>query len=66
MTFTINLPQATVDRIQASGKYVETYVKKAVEAKLALSKVSLKDALPPAPRCRRGKRDERRGSRGRF
>ena len=47
MTFTINLPQATVDRIQASGKYVETYVKKAVEAKLALSKVSLKDALRP-------------------
>jgi hypothetical protein len=51
MTFTINLPPATVERLQAeaekSGKDIDTLVTAAVEVKMALSHVSLQDALRP-------------------
>lgn len=51
MTFTIDLPQATVDRLRAeaqtSGKDVETLVQEAVEAKLARRKRTLGEVLKP-------------------
>ena len=51
MTITINLPQATLDKLeaqaQASGKDVETFVKEAVEAKLARSGRTLREILEP-------------------
>jgi hypothetical protein len=51
MTLTIDLPQATVDRIQseaqASGKDVATFVREAVEAKLVVSGLSFRSILNP-------------------
>jgi hypothetical protein len=51
MTLTIDLPQATVDRIrseaQASGKDVATFVREAVEAKLVVSGLSFRSILDP-------------------
>ena len=51
MTLTIDIPQATVDRIraeaQASGKDVETFVREAVEAKLARRKQTFAEVLKP-------------------
>lgn len=51
MTITINLPAATLDQLkaeaQATGKDVETVVREAVEAKMALSHVSLPEVLRP-------------------
>ncbi len=51
MTITINLPPATLDQVraeaQATGKDIETVVREAVEAKMALSHVSLQEVLRP-------------------
>ena len=51
MTITINLPPATLDQLkaeaEATGKDVETVVCEAVEAKMALSNVSMQDVLLP-------------------
>jgi hypothetical protein len=51
MTITINLPQATVEKLEAqaaaSGKDVETFVREAVEVKLAASGRSLQEILAP-------------------
>lgn len=51
MTITINLPPATIEQLQAeaqaTGKDVETVVQEAVEAKMALSHVSLLEVLRP-------------------
>jgi hypothetical protein len=51
MTLTIHLPEATIERIraeaQASGKDVETFVKEAVEARLARRGSSLAETLKP-------------------
>jgi predicted transcriptional regulator len=51
MTITINLPPATLDQLkaeaQATGKDVETVVREAVEAKMALSQMSLQEVLRP-------------------
>jgi hypothetical protein len=51
MTITINLLPATLDQLkaeaQATGKDVETVVREAVEAKMALSHVSLQEVLRP-------------------
>jgi hypothetical protein len=54
MTITINLPPATVEKLEtqaaASGKDVETFVREAVEAKLVVSGLSLRDVLEPIHR----------------
>jgi hypothetical protein len=51
MVTTINLPPATLSRLQAeankSGKDIDTFVTEAVEARIALSRVSLQDVLRP-------------------
>ena len=51
MTLTVDLPQATVDRLRAeaqtTGKDVETLVREAVEAKLARRKRTLTEVLKP-------------------
>ncbi len=51
MTLTIDLPEATVERIQseaqASGKDVATFVREAVEAKLVVSALSFRSILDP-------------------
>jgi hypothetical protein len=51
MIITINLPPATFDLLQAEaqakGTDVETVVREAVEAKMALSHVSIFEALKP-------------------
>ena len=51
MTITINLPPATLDQVkaeaQATGKDVETVVRDAVEATMALSHVSVEEVLRP-------------------
>jgi hypothetical protein len=51
MTITINLPSATLDQLkaeaQATGKDVETVVREAVEVKMALSHVSIREVLRP-------------------
>jgi hypothetical protein len=51
MTLTINLPPATVERLQAqaaaSGKDVDTFVREAVEAKLAIPGSPLRETLAP-------------------
>jgi hypothetical protein len=54
MTFTINLPPATIERLHAqaaaSGKDVDTFVREAVEAKLVVSSLSFRDILAPVHR----------------
>jgi hypothetical protein len=54
MTITVNLPAATVEKLQAqagaSGKDIETFVREAVEAKLALSGLSFREILEPIHR----------------
>ena len=51
MTITINLPPATEERLRAealaTGKDLEALVVEAVEARLSLSKLSLRDILAP-------------------
>lgn len=51
MTLTINLPPATIERLQAqaaaSGMDVETFVREAVEAKLTGKKRSFLEILKP-------------------
>ena len=51
MTITINFPPATIEKLQAqaaaSGKDVETLVKEAVEANLAVSGLSFREILKP-------------------
>lgn len=51
MTITINLPPATEDRLraqaEATGKDLGTLVVEAVEARLALAQLSLRDILAP-------------------
>ncbi len=51
MRTNINLPPATLGRLQAeaekSGKDIDTVVTEAVEARIALSRVSLQDVLRP-------------------
>jgi hypothetical protein len=51
MTLTINLPPATVAKLQAeaaaSGKDVDTFVREAVEVKLAISGRSFRDIMAP-------------------
>ena len=51
MTITISLPPATEERLRAeaaaTGKDVGTVVVEAVEARLSLSKLSLRDVLAP-------------------
>jgi hypothetical protein len=52
MTITITLPPATEERLRAeaaaSGKDVGTFVVEAVEARLSLAKMNLRDVLAPA------------------
>ena len=51
MTITINLPPATLDQLkaeaQATGKDVETVAREAVEMKMALSHLSIREVLRP-------------------
>ena len=51
MTTAINFPPATLSRLHAeaqkSGKDLDTLVTEAVEARMALSRVSLQDVLRP-------------------
>ena len=51
MTITINLPPATGDRLraqaEATGKELGAWVIEAVEARLALTQMSLRDILAP-------------------
>lgn len=51
MPITINLPQATIEKLQAqaaaSGKDVETFVREAVETKLAVTGRSFRDIMAP-------------------
>jgi hypothetical protein len=51
MTLTITLPPATEDRLRAqalaTGKDIGTLVVEAVEARLSLTKLSLRDILAP-------------------
>jgi hypothetical protein len=51
MTLSINLPPATIQRLQAeaaaSGKDVETLVREAVEVKLAVAGRSFRDIMAP-------------------
>ena len=51
MTITINLPPATMEKLQAqataSGKDVETWVREAVEVKLAAAGRSFRDIMAP-------------------
>jgi predicted transcriptional regulator len=51
MTITINLPPATEDRLraqaEATGKDLSTLIVEAVEARLALAQLSLRDILAP-------------------
>jgi hypothetical protein len=51
MTLTINLPSATVEKLQAHatacGTDVDTVVREALEAKLALGGASLRDIMAP-------------------
>ena len=51
MTITINLPPATIDQLkaeaEATGKDVETVVREAVEAKMAISHVTFQEVLRP-------------------
>ena len=52
MTITITLPPATEERLkaqaEATGKNISTLVVEAVEARLSLSQLSLRDILAPA------------------
>ncbi|HEY2251832.1 MAG TPA: hypothetical protein VGH74_12255 [Planctomycetaceae bacterium] len=52
MTITITLPQSTEERLRAQaealGKNINTLVVEAVEARLSLSQLSLRDVLAPA------------------
>ena len=52
MTITITLPPATEERLraqaEATGKNISTLVVEAVEARLALSQLGLRDILSPA------------------
>jgi hypothetical protein len=51
MTLTINVPQATLTRLQAeakaTGKDVDTFVTEAIEAKLARRQPTLAEVLKP-------------------
>ena len=51
MTITINLPPATEEQLRAqaaaTGKNISTLVVEAVEARLALAQLRLKDILAP-------------------
>lgn len=51
MTITINLPPATEEQLraqaEATGKNISTLVLEAVEARLALAQLQLKDILAP-------------------
>ncbi|HUY33171.1 MAG TPA: hypothetical protein VMV69_10345 [Pirellulales bacterium] len=51
MTITINLPPATEERLraqaEATGKNISTLVVEAVEARLSLAQLSLRDILGP-------------------
>ncbi len=52
MTITITLPPATEERLraqsEATGKNISTLVVEAVEARLSLARLSLRDILAPA------------------
>ena len=52
MTITITLPPATEERLraqsEATGKNISTLVVEAVEARLSLTQLSLRDILGPA------------------
>ncbi len=52
MTITITLPPATEERLraqsEATGKNISTLVVEAVEARLSLAQLSLRDILAPA------------------
>ena len=52
MTITITLPLATEERLraqsEATGKNISTLVVEAVEARLSLAQLSLRDILAPA------------------
>ena len=52
MTITITLPPATEERLraqsEATGKNISTLVIEAVEARLSLAQLSLRDILAPA------------------
>ncbi len=54
MTITLNLPPATVEKLQAqaaaSGKDMNTFVCEAVEAKLVVSSLTFREILGPLHR----------------
>ena len=54
MTLTVNLPPATIEKLQAqaaaSGKDVDTLVREAVDVKLAISQLSFREILAPIHR----------------
>jgi hypothetical protein len=51
MTLTINLPPATIEKLQAeaaaSGKDVDTFIREALEVKLAIAGRSFRDIMAP-------------------
>ena len=51
MTITVTLPPATLEKLRAqaaaSGKDIDTFVREAVEAKLAISGLSFREILEP-------------------
>jgi hypothetical protein len=51
MTLTVNLPAATIEKLQAQaaacGKDVDTFVREAVEVKLAVSGRSFREIMAP-------------------
>lgn len=51
MTISINLPPATIEKLQAqaaaSGKDIETFVREAVEVKLAVAGQSFREIMAP-------------------
>jgi hypothetical protein len=54
MTLTVNLPPATIEKLQAqaaaTGKDVDTLVREAVEVKLAIAGLSFREILEPIHR----------------
>ncbi len=54
MKITINLPPATLDQLKAeataTGEDVETVVREAVEMKMVLPRVSMRDVVSPSTR----------------
>jgi hypothetical protein len=51
MTITLNLPPATIEKLEAqaaaSGKDVETIIREAVEVKLAVSRRTFREIMAP-------------------